>query len=956
MSSKLSNDVSKLFDELCENRSSFQDFKDYEISINLEKLGCIFKKSYSMIGENFSEGVSEELNEIELLKGHLRKDPDFKDILKKEKSLLAEIISTSEENESFLRKVLDELLQIIRFYKQKKIPKRTVFLSIVIIKTLIVESRTAIECRRELEKVNGLSIILDILSEKDTEPKIFNKLLVILIKVLKPVVAEKGEDGDENDSDTSETQNFFYNHFTNSQESETFFKTLCDILTRFCITNKELSVLSFKPVNRVLEFIKYLCENHNTNLQKYFRVQEKSLISYNFINEILVLLEKVIFSKDFLVQKTAELCFDTLTEMCQGPCQDNQKAVIDSNFMFIVNDLLGIDESKPNLVPFESYGQTLTNRSKSTQMLEEWMVINLKHKALISLHSLLEGNEDKYIVSKMIRMINIEILKKHLILIHKNWINKPKLVAIDEVINADKLGILIYHLLRIFQDNPTKENTNVVKTFLPPIELDEDDINYLGEKKDANNKNDIIEKGIIEVSKSNKISPEAIDDKENDEKKDFKAAANYFEEHTGNIDIVLPSNILCKVYFWLDPQCDRLSKEMKFDFHFNADRSSEKSKLEYMLSRVEDIKDHIEHEYRLSNLVSNYSIGKVISQIIVWKILAFVSAIILFGLTLNYYESKDSQSLILNKVVMEPHYQAFYACEVLHLISSILIVIFYYLKNVPVLFKKGKRQKVPFFNKNNVFFQALYVYMNLETIYINLYLVFSVFGCFFHVFFFAFHLLDFLYLFPSLQSVILSVIKPRKQIALVFFFILIVMYILSLISYIYFSEWFLGNCDSLLLCTYVSIIEGIKNSGGVGYYTYWNTPYEGQLWFWLFIYDNVNNIILFIILWNILTGIIINAFSVIRQGNEENLEDQENICFICGMTKNEIEEITKKPFKFHRKYEHNVWYYVFFIIYLENKNSTERSGVESILKKELKSHSISWIPQEDGFSINKLRS
>lgn len=956
MSSKLSNDVSKLFDELYQNRHKFNNLKDFDLSINLDKLGYIFKKGFTLTEENFSEFVNEEPNEIEMLKQNLRSNPEFKEILKKERFSIAEIISAGDENEPYMRKVLDELLQIIKFYKQKKIPKRTVFLSIIIIKTLIVESKTAIECRRELEKLNGLNVILDILSEKDTESKIFNKLLVILIKVLKPIAIDKGDENcEERDSDTSETQNFFYNHFTNSQESEIFFKTLSDILTRFCITSKEINILSFKPVNRTLEFIKYLCENHNTNLQKYFRVQEKSLISYNFINEILVLLEKLISSKDILVHKTAELCFDTLTEMCQGPCKDNQKAVIDSNFMFIINDLLGIDESKENLLPFQSFSQATVSKSKSSNMLKEWMVINLKHKALITLHSLLEGNEDKYIVSKMIRMINIETLNKNLIVIHQNWINKQKPSNSNELINADKLGILIYHLLRVFQDNPTKENYNVVKTFLPVIEFDNGDINYLGKEADTNKKKDLIEKEIIKVNKSNKVSPEVKEGEENGEKKQFEAAAAYFEEHTGNIDIVLPSNILCKIYFWLDPQCDRLSEEMKFDFHFNADRSSEKSKLEYMLSRVDDIKDHIEHEYKLSNLVSNNRIGELVSNILIWKILAFLSAIIIFALTLIYYEPEDSQSLILNKVKMAAKYQGFYACEVVHLISSILIVIFYYLKNVPVLFKKGKRQKVPFF-KNNFFFQALYVYMNLETIYVNLYLVFSVLGCFYHVFFFAFHLLDFLYLFPSLQSVILSVIKPRKQIALVFFFILIVMYILTLISYIYFSDWFLGNCDSLLLCTYVSIIEGIKNSGGVGYYTYWNDPYTGQLRFWLFIYDNVNNIVLFIILWNILTGIIINAFSVIRGENETNSEDQQNICFICGMMKNEIEEVSKKPFKFHRRYEHNEWYYVFFIIYLENKNPTERSGIESIVKKELKSNSTSWIPQGKGFSIDKIRT
>lgn len=156
------------------------------------------------------------------------------------------------------------------------------------------------------------------------------------------------------------------------------------------------------------------------------------------------------------------------------------------------------------------------------------------------------------------------------------------------------------------------------------------------------------------------------------------------------------------------------------------------------------------------------------------------------------------------------------------------------------------------------------------------------------------------------------------------------------------------------MCTYISVLEGVKNSGGVGYYTYWEDLYWGDLRFTLFLFDNINNIVIFIILWNILTGTIINAFAIIRYDKENNLQDQISKCFICGIKKDEIEEITKKPFKFHRKYEHNEWNYIFFIIYLEKKKKEEYSGIESIIKKEVEQKSINWIPQGRGFSLSKV--
>jgi hypothetical protein len=153
------------------------------------------------------------------------------------------------------------------------------------------------------------------------------------------------------------------------------------------------------------------------------------------------------------------------------------------------------------------------------------------------------------------------------------------------------------------------------------------------------------------------------------------------------------------------------------------------------------------------------------------------------------------------------------------------------------------------------------------------------------------------------------------------------------------------------MCTFYSILEGIKNTGGVGYYTFLNNPYYGQLRFSMFLYDNINNIIIFIILWSILTGVIINAFAIIRGEKESNIKDQASKCFICGIDKDQIEEKTKKPFKFHRKYEHHEWYYVFFIIYVRKKKPQDYSGIESIIIKEIDKSSMNWVPQDDGFSL-----
>ena len=97
---------------------------------------------------------------------------------------------------------------------------------------------------------------------------------------------------------------------------------------------------------------------------------------------------------------------------------------------------------------------------------------------------------------------------------------------------------------------------------------------------------------------------------------------------------------------------------------------------------------------------------------------------------------------------------------------------------------------------------------------------------------------------------------------------------------------------------------------------------------------------------NIVSGLIIDSFSIIRDQDQKSVEDKENKCFICGNTRDDIEKTTEKPFKFHVFYEHNEWNYVFFIAYLKYKKKTEFSGIESYVQKLIDDESVDWIPQK----------
>jgi hypothetical protein len=70
------------------------------------------------------------------------------------------------------------------------------------------------------------------------------------------------------------------------------------------------------------------------------------------------------------------------------------------------------------------------------------------------------------------------------------------------------------------------------------------------------------------------------------------------------------------------------------------------------------------------------------------------------------------------------------------------------------------------------------------------------------------------------------------------------------------------------------------------------------------VFDNLFNFIILILIIQVVAGIIIDTFTMLREREENIVEDTQNYCFICGKSRDEIEKIEKKnkhAFRFHIK-------------------------------------------------------
>ena len=83
-----------------------------------------------------------------------------------------------------------------------------------------------------------------------------------------------------------------------------------------------------------------------------------------------------------------------------------------------------------------------------------------------------------------------------------------------------------------------------------------------------------------------------------------------------------------------------------------------------------------------------------------------------------------------------------------------------------------------------------------------------------------------------------------------------------------------------------------------------------------------------LILFNIITGLLVDGFGNLRESDAARSDMQKNECFVCGFTRTDYEDSPKLPendkgFDNHTDSEHDFWQYVYFYIYLKGKSNDE---------------------------------
>uniref|UniRef100_A0A8B9LMT5 Ryanodine receptor 2b (cardiac) n=1 Tax=Astyanax mexicanus TaxID=7994 RepID=A0A8B9LMT5_ASTMX len=246
------------------------------------------------------------------------------------------------------------------------------------------------------------------------------------------------------------------------------------------------------------------------------------------------------------------------------------------------------------------------------------------------------------------------------------------------------------------------------------------------------------------------------------------------------------------------------------------------------------------------------------------------------------------------------------------------------------------------------------VFTDNSFLYLTWYMLLSVLGHY-NNFFFAAHLLDIAMGFKTLRTILSSVTHNGKQLVLTVGLLAVVVYLYTVVAFNFFRKFYNKSedgepldmkCDDMLTCYMFHMYVGVRAGGGIGDEI--EDPAGDESEFYRVVFDITFFFFVIVILLAIIQGLIIDAFGELRDQQEQVKEDMETKCFICGIG-SEYFDAVPHGFESHTLQEHNLANYLFFVMYLINKDVTEHTGQESYVWKMYQERCWEFFPVGDCF-------
>ena len=701
----------------------------------------------------------------------------------------------------------------------------------------------------------------------------------------------------------------------------------------------------------ILEFLQTLCEGHYLNFQEFLR--DQTIVEHSKSFNIPEFLRQAyhVYHKYHNIQnvETGVKILDLLIEIQQGESQENIDLMLKKTFINdLCNTLNGFNTNLDLLARGFSF-----NSSHPTLM-------EIKSKVLIILKDLVEKSEPKSLI-KIAQYVDLKALvstfKENIIAFHK----KKGACPTKETLRSEDMwdpdlscAFMVYFILKHLSfDEPSEDFTpEITETFR---EILED-----GQGMDA------------------QLADQYFYD--------------FFNRFTGSIEIFQKkSNKLMRIFFPIPAAFSYLKKEIKREFSSKVDRTNTQTKIADLMDSSVEIIGQIHIEYHSQKRLLGFNFNNLYSWLRFFTNFTATFIVILDIARLDYNEGvvfyRGEYDSIIQSVFCG--FQVVLAAALIWLWIKNSLSMYLAFKwddfvsaNVhemgpfsqnyaqkldkkdqitpeigeAVLLLKGPYSEewndVEFLMKNKL---KLYnIYFTLQSgmfLWHVLYLVICI-GSSFHPIIAALQIFDIIIRSDTVHRVYLAVSRNLNQFLWTLILLFVTVYVYSLIGLYFLHERFQDNdvgalCRDAYSCLLASLNLGLRAGGGIAdvIQKFKYDPEDKTSYLVHTLFDLSFFIIIVTILLNLIFGMIIDAFGDLRDEKSSNEEDMENVCFICGLQRSEYERTDN--FEKHIAKEHNMWVYLAYLIYIQDKArlySTEMTDTEDYVSDRYHNKDYIWIP------------
>ena len=743
-----------------------------------------------------------------------------------------------------------------------------------------------------------------------------------------------------------------------------------------------------KKVELFFDFLRKLCEGHNSDAQEFLRYQSfipkhqpksQGLVTVMFqdteffdflgdqetqININLIRYSAEVFQSitKYLNRDSMSLCqsvVDFMIEAVQGPSEGNQRTLLEQEIFLACKDVLA-DLHQSNYANLKMRGLHMADPHTSS------MISLLLKNVVDLLMALIEGNDSGELIEELGSIIDFELLMDPLTHQFRNYFCVTYHFKPIQLQNMSLKDIMSKIKGPVFTDSIS----DCLEIFLFLRTINESSTRY--EKK---------------VRKLRGIS---------------RSAFEFYMDNTSHIEINF-RNKTTKTYFVKHPACRYLSVDVQNQLMNSVNRENSNQKVADFVNSAQSMFNRMEY---LQMLITRYRINpQYVSQF--RKLSLFVCAVLnmyLFVLSeMNVVQNQDIDDsseysakvvLIIAWVYIFTNSVSlfFYAIENVYLTVvnrwSKWIFELKYLKDISpvekiwlahmmeknsfeltsqdyrelITFKwhsEGGNPRLPGLIKlaYDIKFMGGEFWMQL---FFTICILMGIFTG--DKWFYCFPLLDMVNMSSTLMALIQAVTLNGDQILLAVALVVVIIFLFTLYAYYYVLDTFWNSgfgaagenqCTSVRHCFFTIFSLGPRSSGSIGdmllrmSYATDNLP----KWYSRYIFDLTIFVIVNVLGMNIIFGIIIQTFAAIREQLNLQTQDKENVCFACSLPKNEIEK-TVQGFEYHTTVDHNIWNYLYFIYYLKRKPADTHTGPHSDVRDKIAKDDIFWFPFGKCLALN----